>query len=70
MQIVPQNPARGIEEHDKVLSRLLSERAHEWQRRTGIRRFIARIKIEIWAWRQTARELRSTHDKNDRYKVY
>ena len=70
MQIVPQNPARYIEEHDKILKRLLAERAPEWQSRTGIRRVIARIKIEFWAWRQTARELRARHDKSDRYKIY
>lgn len=70
MQIVPQNPLRHIEEHDKVLRRLLAERAPEWQSETGIRRIFARIKIEFWAWRQTARELRSRQDKDERYKIY
>ena len=70
MQIVPQNPLRHIEEHDKVLRRLLAERAPEWQSETGIRRIFARIKIEFWAWRQTARELRSRQHKDERYKIY
>ena len=58
MQIVPQHIGRHIKEHDQILQRLLAERALEWRSRTGIRRIIARIKIEFWAWRQTARELR------------
>ena len=70
MHIVPQNPMRHVEEHDKVLRRLLAERASEWQSQTGIRRIIARIKIEFWAWRQTGRELRLRHDKDERHKIY
>jgi len=70
VQIVPQTPLRHIEEHDKILRRLLAERAHEWQSRTGVRRIIARIKIEFWAWRQTARELRLRADKDERHKIY
>lgn len=70
MQIVPQNPLRDVEAHDKILRCLLAERASEWQSQTGFRRLIARIKIEIWAWRQTASELRLHDDKNERRKIY
>lgn len=56
MQIVARNRIREIEEHDKVLGRLLAQRSHERQNLQGIRRWIARIKIEIWAWRETSKE--------------
>ena len=58
MQIIAPNPIRDIEEHDRILRRLLAQRAHEWQSLRGVRRLIARIKIELWAWRETAREQR------------
>jgi hypothetical protein len=70
MHIVPQDPTRDIKEYDKILRRLLTERAHEWRGRTGVRGLLARLKIEFWAWRQAARELRATQDKPDRNKLY
>ena len=68
MQIVAPNPIHDIEEHDRILRRLLAQRAHEWQSLRGVRRLIARIKIEIWAWRETTRELQRIH-KNDSHRV-
>jgi hypothetical protein len=66
MQIVASNPKpfREIREYDKILRGLLAQRAHEWQRQRGIRRLIARIKIELWAWKEASREQRRIH-KND-----
>jgi len=64
MQIIatrdPRDLIRNVKEHDRILLRLLAQRAHEWQSQRGIRRLIARIKIEIWAWRETAREQRDS----------
>ena len=57
-----------FQEHDRILQRLLALRTHEWLGLRGIRRVIARIKIEIWAWRETTRELRRTHG-NDPHRV-
>jgi hypothetical protein len=60
MQIIAprpiQNPIRHIKEHDQILLKLLAQRAHAWRKQRGISRLIARIKIELWAWRETARE--------------
>lgn len=50
------NPGRHIAAHDRILRRLLAQRAHEWQSQKGFRRLFARIKIEFWAWRETGRE--------------
>ena len=58
MQIVAPNPFQKIEEHDRILRRLLAQRAHEWRAQRGIRRLITRIRIEFWAWEETAREQR------------
>jgi hypothetical protein len=68
MQIIADNPGRYIAEHDKILRRLLAQRAYEWQSRRGIHRLIVRIKIEVWAWRETAREQQRTHKKISPYK--
>jgi hypothetical protein len=57
---------QDIQEHDRILLRLLAQRAPEWQSQQGICRMITRIKIELWAWRETARELR----KRDRRQVF
>ena len=57
MQIIAPNGADQIREHDRILRRLLAQRAHEWQNQSGLRRFFIRIKIEIWAWRETHREM-------------
>lgn len=70
MQIIPQRPDRQWGEHDDILRRLLAERAPEWQSRTGIRRVVARIQIEFWAWRQTSRELCRRHGKDEDQKIY
>ena len=51
MQLVP--PSR----HDEILRRRLAEKASIWQGQTGIRRIIARLKVEFWSFRQAAREL-------------
>jgi len=71
MQIVspPFRRGDGIEEHDKILLRLLAQRAHEWQSERGIRRLITRFKIEFWAWRETAREQRRMPDNNSPHKL-
>ena len=58
MQIIAPNGADQIREHDRILKRLLVQRAHEWQGQRGIRRLFTRIKIEFWAWRETSREQR------------
>ena len=58
MQIIAPNGADQIREHDRILKRLLAQRAHEWQSQRGFRRLITRIKIELWAWRETGREQR------------
>jgi hypothetical protein len=68
MGIIPPT-LRDIREHDRVLLRLLAERAHEWQRQKGIHRLMARIKVALWAWSQTARERRRLHDKNAPYRI-
>jgi len=69
MQIIAPNPMQHVEEHDKILRRLLAERSRERQSQTGIRRLIARIKIEFWAWRETAREQRRIHEKDSPHKL-
>jgi hypothetical protein len=71
MQIVHPAFRRGkvSYEHDKILRRLLAQRAHEWQSRRGIRRLIARIKIEFWAWRETAREQRRSYKDDSPHNV-
>jgi len=69
MYIIAPNPMQHVEEHDKILRRLLAQRAHEWRSQTGIRRLIARIKIEFWAWRETAREQRRIHEKDSPHKL-
>jgi hypothetical protein len=62
MQIIAtRDPIRNVKKHDRILLRWLAQRAHEWQSQRGIRRLIARIKIEVWAWRETAREQRRLH---------
>jgi hypothetical protein len=58
MQIIAPNGLDDIREHDRILKRLLAQRAHEWQIQTGFLRLFTRIKIEIWAWRETSREQR------------
>ena len=58
MQIIARNGADHIREHDRILKRLLAQRTHEWQSQTGVRRLFTRIKIELWAWRETGREQR------------
>ena len=64
MQIIAlapiRNPIRAVKEHDRILL-LLAQRAQEWQSQRGIRRLIARIKIEVWAWREAAREQSTFH---------
>jgi hypothetical protein len=57
--IIPQNPMQELLELDRIMSRLLMEREHEWRNERGIRRFIIRIKLEIWALKQAERELES-----------
>ena len=69
MQIIEPNPMQHAEEHDKILRRLLAQRAHEWQSQRGIRLLFTRIKIEFWAWRETAREQRRIHEKDSPYKI-
>ena len=69
MQIVAPNPIHDIEEHDRILRRLLTQRAHEWQSQRGIRRLIARIKIELWAWRETTREQRRIHKDDSSHRM-
>jgi hypothetical protein len=59
MQIISPNRHEWIREHDRILRRLLAQRAQEWQTQRGIRRLITRMKIEFWAWRETAREQRN-----------
>ena len=65
MQIIAsgpiRNPIRAVKAHDRILLRLLAQRAQEWQSQRGIRRLIARIKIEAWAWREAAREQSTLH---------
>jgi hypothetical protein len=56
MKIIASNGAGHIREHDRILKRLLAQRAHEWQSQKGFRRLFSRIKIECWAWRETSRE--------------
>jgi hypothetical protein len=46
-----------------------AQRAREWQSLRGLRRVIARIKIEIWAWRETAREQRRIHQDDSAHKL-
>lgn len=70
MQIVAPNLLRNIDEHDKILRRLLVQRAHDWQSQRGIRRLITRIKIQFWAWRETAREQRRIHKKESPHNLY
>jgi hypothetical protein len=60
MQIIANEPLQSGKERKKVLRRLLAERAHEWQRQTGIRRLFTRIKIRIWAWWKTDQEMEGT----------
>jgi hypothetical protein len=54
MQIVApgsiRDPLRKVREHDRILLRLLAQRAHEWQS----------IKIALWAWKETARQQRKS----------
>jgi len=68
MQIISPNPMQQAKEHDKILRRLLAQRAREWQCQNGIRRLATRIKIEVWAWLETNREQRRNHKKNSPYK--
>ena len=56
MQIIAPNEVDQNREHDRILKRLLAQRAHEWQSRTGLRRLFTRIKIQFWARRETSRE--------------
>lgn len=66
MQIVAhRDPLRDVREHDRILLRLLAQRAHEWQNQRGLRKLITRIKIELWACRETARQQRRTLRKLD-----
>jgi len=56
-----------IEEYDGILRRLRTQRAHEWSAQRGICRFITRIRIVLWAWRETRREQRRIHHDNSPY---
>jgi hypothetical protein len=58
MEIIHPSPFEYIAEHDRILRGYLAQRAGEWQCQRGIPRLLTRVKIEFWAWRQTARELR------------
>ena len=58
MQIVAPNPLRQVREHDRILLRLLAQRAHEWENQRELHRLVTRIKIELWAWKETARQQR------------
>jgi hypothetical protein len=72
MQIIAFNPmerVRRINEHGEILRRLLTQRAQQWQNQKGIRRLITRIKIEFWAWGETAREQRRIHHDDSPYKM-
>ncbi len=41
-----------------ILLRLLAQRTHEWQTQRGLPRIITRIKVALWAWKETARQQR------------
>jgi hypothetical protein len=44
-----------VREHDRILRRLLAERANEWRSQTGLRRLFIRVKIVLWVWREAGR---------------
>ena len=69
LRIIAPNRFQRIEEHEKILRGLLAQRAHEWRAQRGIRRWITRIRIEFWAWEETAREQRRIHKDDSRHRL-
>jgi hypothetical protein len=68
MQIIPQSSRRWVEQHDKSIRRYLAEHESEWRSRTGVRRLIARVRLEYRAWRFAGREIQG--DKDEPHKLY
>jgi hypothetical protein len=68
MNIVPYNPLRWIEEHDRLVRRYLREHENERDGLTGLRGFFVRAKLEFKAWRHAKRELH--WEKHDPRKLY
>ena len=76
MQIIAPNPwqrlanaMRRIEERDAILRRLQTRRAHEWRVHRGLRRFVTRIRIVLWAWQEAGREQRRIHRDDSLHNV-
>jgi len=70
MQIIAHSPLESGKERAKIFRGLLAERAHEWQRHSGIRRLVVRLKIWLWACYETDRKITGTcrHDSpNNNY---
>jgi hypothetical protein len=69
MQIIAPNRLQYIEEHHRILRRLLAQRAQEWKIQRGIRQVLTRVKIELWAWTETAREQGRIHADDSPYRL-
>jgi hypothetical protein len=70
MQIIADSPSNRIEEHERMLRRLLAEKSQELQSQKSFHRLIARIKIAWWAWRKSARDSRKLYHKDSPYSRY
>ena len=66
MKFIPGNPFREIDEHDRLLRQYLSTHENEWRSLGGIRRVIARVRLEFRAWKYA----RQAFDKDGTHKLY
>ena len=60
--------ARGLEEHSKLVRKYLAEHQSEWRGQTGVARWLARIKLEVRAWKYANQETaKFEHDPKKPY---
>ena len=57
-----------LEEHSRLVRRYLAERQSEWRGQTGVARWLARIKLELRAWKYANEEkAKYKHDPKKPY---
>ena len=68
MRIVPWGGLRWLEEHDRLVRCYLADYESEWRNHTGVRRLLARVRVEFRAWSYARRQL--PRDKDEPHKLY
>lgn len=58
MKIIP-NIGAQISKFDKTVQALVSQHRSEWEHKKGLKKLLARIRIELWAWRKAINVFRN-----------